>query len=566
MTARGGPWRAADPVVGLGAMAAGAASAALGGTIVGLALSEHGITLVPGLSTPLALSGFTGLLIMVVAAWVLHVDRPGVAIGLSVATAGLVLPSWAAWDWMPDGIVPILQAAAPMAVAGATHAGVGWLRLVGRLPVALLTVYVVAAGGATVIAVGYNPLADPGCMYTCIDTDPVADSMVTTRVAVVTTAGLLVIAAAVAGWSIAGGARIPAVLRAGALAAVGLLVAGWVVRAVWWATVPAVAWVAAQVPAMVLLSAGALIAWWTARRHRIVAERLVTELNEAQALGRSVHGGHAAAFAVPGEARWVDVDGHDVPGRRQGVAHAVTLDADGESAVRIWSGPRAPAPALDSISTSARVALANAWLTAVIKARTKDVQDSRRRIIRASDAERIRIARDLHDGAQQRLISASLHISVAANRIPIHALERAQGAIGEALAQLRSLAHGLGPEPIGTEDMSTVLDELAHDAGVSFVLDMGDITVDDDVGIAIHGAVKSVLAHASTVGAHDVRVRVVRLPTDRVELRIAARGPSALDTWDETSIGDRIGAVGGLMSVRSTSTRLLIRAELPCAS
>ena len=567
MTARGDAWRAADPVFGRGALAAGVATAALGATVVGLALSEHGIELAPGLSTPLALTGFAGLVVMVVTAWILQSDRPGVAIGLSVVIVGLVLPSWTAWDWMPDRIVPILQAAGPMAVAGAIHVGVGWLRLAGRLRAALATVYVLAAVGAALIAMGYNPLADPGCVFTCIDADPVAGSMVTTRVAVVATAALLVIAALVAGWSIAGGERIPPLLRAGALTALVLLVAGWVGRAVWWAdAVPAVAWVAAQVPAMVLLPAGALISWRTARRDRIVAERLVTELNEAQTLGRSVDGGHAAEFALPGEDRWVDSDGHDVPVRAEGVANVVALGADGESAVRIWSGPRAPAPALDAISTSARVALANAWLTAVIRARTKDVQDSRRRIIRASDAERIRIARDLHDGAQQRLISASLHISVAVNRIPIQALERAQDAIGEALAQLRSLAHGLGPEPLGTEAMSTALDDLARESGISFVFDMGDITLDDDVAIAIHAAVRSVLAHASTVGTQDVRAHVVRLSTDRVELRIEARGPSALDTWDESSIADRIGAVGGLMSVRSASTRLLMRAELPCAS
>ena len=532
-----------------------------------MALSEHGIELAPGLSTALALTGFAGLVAMVVAAWIVQSDRPGVAIGLSVGICGLVVPSWTAWDWMPAGIVPILQAASPMAVAGAAHVGVGWLRLVGRLRAALSTVYVLAAVGAALIASGYNPLADPGCAFTCIDTDPVAASMVTTRMAVLATAALLVVAAAVAAWSIAGGARIPPVLRAGALAALALLVAGWVVRAVWWADpVPAVAWVAAQVLAMMLLTAGALISWWEVRRDRIVAERLVTELNEAQALGHAVDGGHAAEFAVPGEDRWVDSNGHDVPVRALGVANAVELDAGGESVVRIWSGPGGPAPALDAISTGARVALANAWLTAVIKARTKDVQDSRRRIIRASDAERIRIARDLHDGAQQRLISASLHISVAANRVPVHALQAAQGAIGEALAQLRSLAHGLGPERIGTEGIGSVLDDLARESGVAFVLDMGDVAVDDDVATAIHAAVKSVLAHAAAVEAQDVRVRVVRLPTDRVELRIEANGPSALDTWDETSIVDRIGAVGGSMSVRSASTRLVMRAELPCAS
>jgi len=567
MTARGDAWPPADQVLGRGAMAAGAATATLAGTVVGLALSEHGVELAPGLSMSLALTGFAALAVMVVTAWIVHSGRPGVAIGLSVTVGGLVLPSWAAWDWMPSAIVPILQAAAPMAVAGAAHVGLGWLRLVGRLRAVLTAVYVLAAVGAVLIALGYNPLADPGCVFTCIDADPVAGFMVTTRVAVLAVAALLAIAAAVAGWSIAGASRISPVLRAGALAALGLLVGGWAVRAVWWAdSIHAVAWIAAQVLATVLLTAAVLISWWTVRRDRIVAERLVTELNEAQALGRTVDGGQAAEFAVPGEDRWVDSDGHEVPSRRVGVASAVALDATGESAVRIWPGPGGPAPRFETIGTSARVALANAWLTAVIKARTKDVQDSRRRIIRASDAERIRIARDLHDGAQQRLISASLHISVAAKRAPAPALERAQAAISEALAQLRSLAHGLGPEPLGAEGIGTVLDDLARESRVSVDLDMDDVAVDEDVAAAIHAAVKSVLAHAATVEAQGVRVRISRLSTDRVGLRIEVRGPSAPDTWDETSVVDRIGAVGGSMSLRSASTRIVMRAELPCAS
>lgn len=548
-------------------MAAAAATSVLVGTVVGLALSEHGIELAPGLSTPLALTGFAGVVLLVVTAWIVQADRPGVAIGLSVTTAGLVLPSWTAWDWLPAGIVPILHGAAPMAVAGAAHVGVGGLRPLGRMRAALVAAYALAAAGAALIALGYSPLADPGCVFTCIEVDPLASSIVTTRVAVLATAVLLAIAAVVAGWSIGRGERIAPLLRAGSLTALILLVAGWVGRAVWWADpVPPVAGVGAQVFAMVVLAAGPLLSWWSARRDRIAAERLITELNEAHSLGRTADGRPAAEFAVPGEDRWVDSDGHDVPARRLGVANVVELDRDGKSAVRIWSASGRPPLTDRAISTSARVALANAWLIAVIKARTRDVQDSRRRIIRASDAERIRIARDLHDGAQQRLISASLHISVAANRDPANALMRAQLAIAEALAQLRRLAHGLGPESLGAESLGMALDDLVRESGVPAVLDMDDVEVDDDAAIAIHAAVTSVLAHAAERGARDVRVSLLRLSANRAGLRIEARGPSALEAWDDNSVIDRLGAVGAIVSFTATSTGLLLRAELPCAS
>ena len=76
---------------------------------------------------------------------------------------------------------------------------------------------------------------------------------------------------------------------------------------------------------------------------------------------------------------------------------------------------------LAALTPAIRLALQNAQLAAVAKARLADVQASQRRVVAASDSERRRIERDLHDGAQQRLVSVAFHLKVAL-RVPINRL------------------------------------------------------------------------------------------------------------------------------------------------
>jgi signal transduction histidine kinase len=479
---------------------------------------------------------------------------------------GLAVPSWALWDWVPIAIVPILHAMAPLAVLGMAHVGLAWAPRTGRRR-ALTAAYLLGGLGVAVMAVGYNPLADPGCVFTCADADPVAASLITTRAAVTATALLLAAGAAVAVWWLIGERQSPPALRAGAGAGLGLLVAGWALHAVRWTDpLPGVARLAPAVTAAAILAAGVLASWWEVRRTRIAAQRLVAELNDSTATGRTLPGIQAVEFAIPGEGRWVDSNGEAVQ-RRTPSDDAVVLRDGGEPAVRVWLAAGAPAPVLDDISPSARVALANARLDAVTRARMEEVRDSRRRIVRASDAERLRIERDLHDGAQQRLIAAALHVSLAESTLPASTAERAQAAIAGALEQLRRLAHGLVPDTLGADGLPAALEELVRAAGIPAAsLHIDDVAVEDDVGTAIHAAVAAVLGHARDAGAGEAVVEVTRPFADRLHLRIEVRGPSGLEAWDEAPVADRIGAVGGMVTVDASPRRLNLRAELPCAS
>jgi hypothetical protein len=294
-------WLRADRLVRFAMVPTVLGTAAVGLSISGLALSEVGLDLAPEFPAWLALAGFAVSVAMAATAWVAVSERPGVATGLSVALLGMVVPSWAAWDWMPAPMLPILHAAAPLAVAGATHAGLGWSH--GESwPRAVAVVYGFASLGAVLVAVAYDPLADPGCAFTCADAVPLGGSLVSTRIAVGMTAALLTAGAAVAGWQIAVRRREPFALRLGALTALGVLGASWAAHALWWGDgPPGVTYVAAHATAGGGLVVGVLVSAWMVRRNRIAAERLITELTDAHAPAGPLERDHAVEFAVPDE-------------------------------------------------------------------------------------------------------------------------------------------------------------------------------------------------------------------------------------------------------------------------
>jgi signal transduction histidine kinase len=426
-----------------GILPAALGTAVLALSIIGLGLSDRGIALASGFPFWLALAGLVALIVMVVAAWLVRRERPMVATGLSVAIVGFALPSWTAWDWVPLGVLPILLAAAPLAVPGVAQVGLGWSRHTGRP--GLLAAYVLAGLSAGVLLIGYEPLADPGCVFTCARTDPIAGSILGTRAAVVTAAALLAVAATTTLWGVTGDRRTQPILRWGTGGSLVLLIVSWALRAwQWMDPVPTILWILPLVLAAVLLAGSVLVAFSIVRRDRLAAEGLIADLSKpgGRVGNQPVR---AVEFAVPGEDRWVDAAGGAVTARAV-EGNPIVLRDGGEPAVRLWVETGIPHSALDEISAAARVALANARLAAATRARLNDVQSSQRRIAEATEVERRRIERDLHDGAQQRLITASLHISLAARQLPTAAVDGAQTAIAQALEHLRHLAHGLGPD------------------------------------------------------------------------------------------------------------------------
>ena len=204
-----------------------------------------------------------------------------------------------------------------------------------------------------------------------------------------------------------------------------------------------------------------------------------------------------------------------------------------------------------------------------------ELRRSRARIVEAGDAERRRLERNLHDGAQQRLVSLSLSLRLAQARLtsdPAAAGELLTGAgveLAHALEELRELARGIHPAVLTDRGLGPALASLADRAPLPVDLDQ---VPSERLPAPVEAAAFYVVAEALTnvakyADATSVRVSVARLDGHAV-VEVADDGRGGADPAQGTGLRglvDRVEALNGLLHVESPAghgTR--IRAEIPC--
>ena len=522
-----------------------------------------------GLPTWLIAIGLLAGLAMVTTAWVVSTLRPSVSVGLTVATVGLFVPAWAGWTTLPGVAQALVLAVAPIAIAGVSHVGLRWSEA-GRSPVTLGAIYVLAAGAAVVHAVGYDPLTDPGCASTCAAVRPFAAALLSSRMAYALATALTSAAAIVAVISLVrDGARDRSgVVVWAALLAVVVLAVPWIAHVVTWTDVPSlVAVVLPDVVAGLLIGIAPLVAVAATRRVRLEVRELVEHLTSA---GTAASGGGSpipgVAFAIPDEDRWVDSSGTEL-GSADVPARAVVVSDPAGPALRLDVAQGADAGAvLATLTPATMLALQNARLAAVSLARLGDVRASQRRIVDASDAERQRIERDLHDGAQQRLVSASFQLSLARNRMNdgSEALTRAEASLREALARLRDLGHGIFPATITAEGLAAALEDLAGMSRVPTTLDVQALGLDRDVAVAAYAVVATALASVRPDAGPSSADIAAAVRDGSLELRVRLAGTAGPVQDDLVDVADRVGAVGGRLLIEPFDGGVVLTAEMPC--
>ncbi|GAA3368216.1 hypothetical protein GCM10020367_05670 [Streptomyces sannanensis] len=223
---------------------------------------------------------------------------------------------------------------------------------------------------------------------------------------------------------------------------------------------------------------------------------------------------------------------------------------------------------LEAVAASLRLALENVWL----RNRAKEVTS---RIVRAADTERKRLERDLHDGAQARLVFALMALRRVDKGLADHPDDSLRRSVAEverslklALEELRGIAHGIHPAVLTREGLGPALMALAEQAELPVVVaaeprrydPVVESTAYFTVCEALSNAAKHARAKAVSVSA---RYRDGRLVIETVDDGIGgadtARGTGLL------GLADRLAAVDGVLHVHSPvggGTR--IRAELPC--
>jgi signal transduction histidine kinase len=287
----------------------------------------------------------------------------------------------------------------------------------------------------------------------------------------------------------------------------------------------------------------------------VLAYRLPDSLGHADAAGRPV--------LVPP----VTTDRSSVPIEGEGgdvatLVYDAALDDDPEM--------------VEAVRAAATMALENERLVTESETRLAEVQASRQRIVAAGDAERRRLERDLHDGAQQRLVALSLQLRMIRSDIrrdPAQAEELVTAATDElahSLAELRELARGIHPATLD-HGLASALESLAARSTVATA-----VTCDapEHVPRAVELAVYFVACEAlANVGkyaeATSASLRLSRTP-DGVAIEIADDGVGGADAAHGSGLhglADRVEALDGHLLVTSPpGAGTVITAELPCAS
>jgi signal transduction histidine kinase len=284
------------------------------------------------------------------------------------------------------------------------------------------------------------------------------------------------------------------------------------------------------------------------------------------------------AFWLPARRGYVDAQGHPydvpVPNARRAVS---PLAHDGRPVAVLVHDPALleEPKLLDSVCAAALMSLENARLQAELQAQLHKVRESRARLVAAADEERGRIERDLHDGAQQRLVALALDLRLAERDLPAtdagtrelltSAVESLQTAVGE----LRELAHGVYPAILTQGGLAAAFDDLAARTALPVTVHAPSERLPEDVEatawfVACEGLANAVKHSGATAVTIDAAIERGLL---HVTVADDGTGGADADGTGLRGLADRLEARGGRLWVDSPpagGTR--VTGEIPCAS
>jgi signal transduction histidine kinase len=327
--------------------------------------------------------------------------------------------------------------------------------------------------------------------------------------------------------------------------------------------------------ACALVALGASIiaaAFRTWLRRRSVA-RIVADVDAAPlpgslqtALARGLGDHHLQiAYPVASDRGFIDAEGRRVDPPVTGSERVSTRLAKGDRTIAVVSHAAAASTLERELGPAFLLALENERLQAELLAELRELRASRSRIIQVGDAERRQLERDLHDGAQQRLIALSFDVRLAGSKadergdVRTHALLiRAIEETRTALEELRDVAHGIYPAVLQEAGLAPALATFADAADLSVGLaEVEDRRYAAPVESAAYFAVTEAVADAVDRRAGHVDVAATHRDG---RLIVTIRDDGSNRSSSLVSIIDRVGAAGGRVVVEPT----MVRAEIPC--
>ncbi len=211
-------------------------------------------------------------------------------------------------------------------------------------------------------------------------------------------------------------------------------------------------------------------------------------------------------------------------------------------------------------------------LDAELHVRMEELRASRARLVQAGDAARRKLERDLHDGAQSRLVALSLTLRMARKRADdpelVELLDRAQDELKTSLAELRELARGIHPAVLTERGLEAAVQTLVQRAPVPVTVEAESAgRLPEPVESAAYFVVSEGLANVAKYAQATQASVAVRREDGRVTIEVADDGVGGADTANGSGLrglADRVAALDGTLTLESPAGRgTQLRAEIP---
>jgi signal transduction histidine kinase len=281
----------------------------------------------------------------------------------------------------------------------------------------------------------------------------------------------------------------------------------------------------------------------------------------------------------------------------EGVTRAVAVKHGGEllGALSLQKPKKEPLTSTEDklivhLASQAGLVLRNAALTAELRATIEDLRASRRRLVEAQDAERRKIERNLHDGAQQQLIALTIHLALLEESADDPAAVRelapaVKDGVRAALDDLRDLARGIYPPVLADQGLVSALQAQARKVALPVEIDADGIgRYPQDAEAAVYFCTLEALQNITKYASASRATVGLTCSDDSLQFTVTDDG-TGFDTATTRhgtglqGMADRLAALGGALHVRSrpgegttlsgelpVSARGQVRLSQPCAS
>lgn len=273
-------------------------------------------------------------------------------------------------------------------------------------------------------------------------------------------------------------------------------------------------------------------------------------------------------YRVHGEDRWVSSRGTDVA-----ATAGVLVELGGTPIGVLVPGPDGPSSELlRDVAAIATTAVEVVRLRMEVAKALHEVAASRTRLLQIGYEERRRLERDLHDGAQQRLVSLGMSVRLAQRHLPAGdaavtaLLDEVVTELGTAVAELRQIAHGLRPSALD-DGLAVALARLVRNLPMSIDMEVDDAPLPDDIATTAYFVIAEAVTNAVKHAQGSRIVLRVSRTGGQIHLRVSDDGCGGAVVLPTSALCDRVAALGGRLAVTSPiGEGTTLEVALPCAS